>query len=922
MKFLFLILFTISSLTALADQYLIDEMESLKASLDKNDPDRVELSLRLADVYFDVSIQEGEGENIVEHRKKALKLYEDVLYGRDDLTAPPKKKSVVIKYQIARVLGKLGQIQKAKSYYHEVFGTEDVAKKIKREAAFSLAEFYEEEVKFNQADKFYMAAIDLCESVESCNYAHYKRAWLYYKELKLDVATSELKLALWDRNGVAREKIINDLLLFFSSTTTDGTQELAFIQDFAKKTNKPNLVRDLVESFYGAGNRVAGMNVLEAWNEKNSSLFYEARLLEENYGFRDWDKVRRYLSHIEKRSVKDLPTDKEEAQALKAMLKRVIVQIDSEAEVDSQYNNDLKRTIEVYLGFYPRDDMREKLQMGWLKAVSNEEEKLVKLGVWIKEDSAAGVDSKRITDLRKSRLSLAQELERPQIIIHEANEIANNTEGSDKRRFEYIKAFEEYKLKRYGLALPVFKKLATLSEDATPDEWAIKSQNLALDIYNIQKNYAMMIEQSNSWLNNAEVLSNPKLKSELDQMAKISTDANFERVVSLGETKEALESFTKFCFSGVYAEKSCPNAKVLAVKLSNQTILVRLLEKEKDFEALLVEYERMGRFADAAKLFEKLRLIKGAELPVYFKSAVLYELGGDFKGRDKILRKLISKVKKDKTIEEQYVAPLYLTLSEAGMINEKTLTLPWPTAKKLQIAEHLQSISNSKAASRLIASQKTYTGANWSKQVLNKIEALNTKQSKMSFYGRNSKKRFQRKVSALEKLAKTSKEYLEGADLVTRIYLLDIVKKAYMNFSVEILSTPLPEGLTDEVMMQVQANLTQMAAPYSQIAGEFEGLQNTQIKELTPEQNLEITAHLENPDIVYSELIKIPEVVEVANTSKFDLMKISTQKSELAASPNSLSALKGLETFYKENRSMRLASYFTGRINSLKESNE
>jgi hypothetical protein len=99
---------------AIADQYLIDEMESLKATLEQNDPDRAELSLRLADLYFDVSIQEGEGSKILSHRQSALKLYLDVLNGRDGSPQAKPQKANTIKFQIARVLGKLAKHDEGK----------------------------------------------------------------------------------------------------------------------------------------------------------------------------------------------------------------------------------------------------------------------------------------------------------------------------------------------------------------------------------------------------------------------------------------------------------------------------------------------------------------------------------------------------------------------------------------------------------------------------------------------------------------------------------------------------------------------------------------------------------------------------------------------------------------------------------------
>ena len=73
-------------------QYLIKEMEALRDSLEAEDPARIDLTLRLADLYFDVSIQEGKGEDVEalkKNRLKALDLYKHSLEGTDILKKPP-----------------------------------------------------------------------------------------------------------------------------------------------------------------------------------------------------------------------------------------------------------------------------------------------------------------------------------------------------------------------------------------------------------------------------------------------------------------------------------------------------------------------------------------------------------------------------------------------------------------------------------------------------------------------------------------------------------------------------------------------------------------------------------------------------------------------------------------------------------------
>ena len=70
---LILLLFAIFAITVKADNkrdlYLIQEMESLIKSLPVEDSSRIDLTLRLADLYFDISIREGNSESNVSNLK-------------------------------------------------------------------------------------------------------------------------------------------------------------------------------------------------------------------------------------------------------------------------------------------------------------------------------------------------------------------------------------------------------------------------------------------------------------------------------------------------------------------------------------------------------------------------------------------------------------------------------------------------------------------------------------------------------------------------------------------------------------------------------------------------------------------------------------------------------------------------------------
>ncbi len=922
-KLLLAILIPLSISTAsFADQYLIDEMESLKSTLGKTDPDRAELSLRLADLYFDVSIQEGEGKNLLFQREKALKLYVDVLEGRDGIPKANVKKSIIIRFQIARVLNKLSRTHEAKNYYLSVYQNENATKKIRREAAFSLAEYYEEEVVFKKADEFYVKALNLCETLESKNYGHYKRAWLHYKEVKLDTAISELKLSLYERDGSVREKVINDLLLFFSAQTTNGEPELAYIRELIIKTGQKDLVRKLVESFYGAGNRIAGSTVLVQLNNEKPDPFYEMRLLEEFYGFRDIDLVKDYLGRLEKRNLFSTPKDKEEAKEFKAMLRRVIVQFDSESESNPAYKDVLKRSIDQYLVFFPNDELRKKMQQGWLGVATDPTEKIKKLHLWINEDLSFGVEASHIRKLRQTRLSMAQKENLPKVVITEATAIADLLTNTDEaREFWYVAAHEQYKAKQYAFALPEFLKLANITNKDHIDIWALQSQNLVLDIYNSQQKYSEMIGQSDSWLKNDTFSSARKYKKDIAEMTLIRKQASFEAVTALGESQAALLSFYQFCFSKTYEKKSCENAKVLAVKLKDQEKLISLLEKAKDEKTLMTEYELMGRFSDAARLQEKFELNRNAPIIAYLKIAVLYEIDEDFKQRDRILKKLISKIRRDKKIDKRFETAIFVTLEQANLLNERALILPWSLGRKISLANRLNIQKPSRLSSKIIHSQKEYAGSVWAKGVLSKVQRLYNRQLKIGFYGRRSKALFKRKVRANEKLARLGKSYLNGSDSITRVYVLDMLKRANQKFGQDILNTPLPEGLTEEIMMQVQANLTQMAAPYLTVGDDYARLQQDELTKIDVPDRVVIEQNILIPTPEYASFIKSEEF-SVMFSNQIDFGTIRTQKLVLNKNPLDEKALVNMEAHFKTQKNPRLAAYFTGRINSLKEKND
>ncbi len=932
----FLLLFALFSWASKAKDahYLIQEMEELRDSLELDDPARIDLTLRLADLYFDVSIKEGgEGDYKVlkANRMKALKLYEHSLNGTDGVKKVEGLTRLKIQFQMARLLSRLEEFKRAEGYYLEVQAHPKVPKKMKEQASLALAEWYEEDAKYPKAKKFYDQAISLCDVRSSCNYAHYRKAWLFFKDTKLDEAIVEMKASLWATDSEIRESSLQDLILFMSNANTDGLKELDYIKNLSEKLKRPELVQLLVEAFYVAGNRRAGSNLLAYINDQSPSLYFETRLLEEFYGFRKWDQVDELLVSMAKRGPTDIPSKKEHAKEVQKIFRRYLVQVDSEANVVPELNSYLKKSIDVYLGIYPSDDLRKKLQQGWLKAENDPKAKIKRLGHWIEEDQGFGFPQKDIRKLRQTRLSSAQKEKMSDVVIVEAKAIAEILKGTpEAEEFTYVAAREHYARKEYDQALPLFQSivkdsLSRLEAGKELGKWALLSQNLVLDIFNAKDDYKSILAQVALWKSGTSDIKEKTIVKENQAMDKLKIDARFALAAKMKDSPESLEEFYGFCFEGIYEKKSCSNAKVLAVRFGDQEKLIKLLQKEGNKEALMNEYELMGRFSEAAKLQEELVLSKKglkSDYELFLKIALLYELDQNFKDRDRILKKMMKKMKRQKSLPKELEGALFLTLDEAGLIDQTALFYPWNTKRKLALANRLQLTKPSKASLKLIMEQEVSQGPIWDREVLKKFVKPFKTANSIKFYGRYSKYRFKKRTRAIDSFVKLSKKYLEGATLEARSYILHMLTRTYGKMVEDILSTPLPEGLDEATMAQVQVQLQSMATPFDKVRSDYQRLLDEQLatlKDKEPTKEQQVVANLETNPASYVDFIELGEAPESRTLAMDKLQGVEELKVALLKNPTDSQALSSLRDFFKEKKIDRLAAYYSGRLESLKE---
>ncbi|MBC7538377.1 MAG: hypothetical protein H7281_06125 [Bacteriovorax sp.] len=906
-------------------QYLIKEMEALRDSLEIQDPARVDLTLRLADLYFDVSIQEGLGSDLEVQKKnrlKALDLYKSSLLGSDHLKKATGLNKIKIQFQMGRLLSRLNEGKMAEPYYLEILADSEAPKKMMEQSALALAEFYEEETKFDNARKYYDKAIANCADRNSCNYANYRLAWLYYKDTKLDAAIAAMEKSLWTDVGVIRENSLTDLILFISNKETDGQKELVMIKKIAITGKRPELTRLLVEAFYVAGNRFAGSNLLADLNKSDPNLYYEVRLLEEFYGFRKWDKVENYLSIVEKRKPSDIPLKAEEAKEIVTILRRFIVQVDAEMQVVPELKVFLKRSIDTYLNLYPNDELRKKMQAGWLAVEDDKIKKLSKLNTWIKEDISFKVAPAELRKLRQTRLALAQEHKISALVIEDSLAIAEILKGSrDADEFLYVAAREQYAQKKYELALSNFQVVVTNAKSRSEIvNWTILSQNLILDIYNTQKNYDGIISQAGLWKGMVGENATAEIKKESKSIEQILVQAQFEKAFLMKESIVAMEYFYNFCLADQYVEKSCPNAKVLTLKFKEQDKLVKILEKMKDENGLVVEYELMGRYADAARLREKLELKTKPSIESFLKVAFLFELDQQNSERDRILNLMVESSKREKNLPSELEKNVFAALDVAGLLDERALAMPWSISMKLKMASRLQIQKPSVEAQKILLSSNTEGGGPaWSKAVLSVLEAEYIKTNRIKFYGSRSKILFKQRTASIDKFAAVAKPMLDGADLETRTYILHMLKMTYKNMANEILNTPIPEGLDEKTLASVTGQISTMADPFDRVNEDYDKLLTEQLAAMTDVPLKEnVTKNLAGTVVNYASFIKL-NLADHKTLAAIDYNTANQMRKKLLTDPEDKVTLVGLKDFYTKNENARLAAYYAGRVDNLKQ---
>lgn len=910
-----------------SDAALIKDMESLRNSLPFKDAGRPQLTRRLADLYFQKAVEDdknllltgkGNAGEIKRLRERAYKLYQESLTGENGIfPAATGELKVKTQFQLARLDRMSGEKARAFAAFREVASSPSSGPDLLRETHLTIAEMQDEDGQWKEAMASYQAALPLCQGPSATGYVQHRIAWALYRMNRFTEAQHEIAKALWDAQGQPKEQVFRDYIQFLASTpATNGQVELSRIEPLAQKAGLP-LVENLAEAFFAVGNRTAGATVMAHAHRLAPNAFYSARLAEEYYGFRRWDDLRSELSTLQSLSAQIPALDEKKRTALDQILRRLIVQIDGERKSNpGKYNEESCAAIDLHLSLFPKSDVVAKMQEGWLAAQTDESMKMQRLATWIQE-AAARKDNATELRFRTERAALASRKKDYAVIISEASALAALSPEKEKQReWMYVAAKAMQDMGKEEEALNEYRSLATVEQNASPDKWAVQSQHLALAILNKGKRYQELAQQAALWTGNKTLAANTQMKTELAEMSRAESEARFEAATAMGENPEALSQFLSFCEAGEFKEKACTNAKVLAVKLKKNDELIRVLKVLGDEETLASEYERTGRFTQAAALLEK-KLVGNKDETSWLKVSLLYEIGGDKTSQVRVLRSLAAAIKKAGKFTPGLEPVLETSFLAAGMSATELMPLPWSTTTKLRLAATFEDKGmGNTLTQKLVSSSDKDLGVSWAKMTISRLEEMDKKQKSISFQGRNSTALFQKRLKAIGSFAEATKKILSGASTEVRVYLLERLAAAYTQLEQEIMATPMPEGLEQEQIVQVQAAMESLAAPLKSEAVAYQKLQEEQYialgdkaaswREIVPQgREVFVTKLTEqvNAPVEFASGMTEEQRAEVLN--------------QLSMNPSDRSLLEKLHGHYSARGEIGPAAYFKGRLSNV-----
>lgn len=962
-KSLIVALSILASMQAQADDgaknrdYLIEKLNKVYLTLAPMDNSRVAVTLRLADLLAErarvASMEELDSGCVTcvagaADRKKALSLYNEVL---EKVPAASKGKVMV---QMGHLHQLLGNDAVAITTYNKI-AADAIDPVAKAEAYLSIAEINYKKNNWAEAQKNYELVL-ATPNASSRGFAAYRRAWSLFNQGQIAKAKTALNEilknpALLSKTGSAtnqidpgfHEEVAADYATFAGREFASGDLEAVFT--LSPEKTKINNITTVAAELERTGKKA---DALKAWEH-----VYQYQSLPQERIQTQAHLAALYLDNGQKEKAYDtfaavfslaaqlkaqFPKEVEEAR------KVIKVSIVTWNQADKKAPTvELLSAYEGYLGSFGF----EKEMNQWAVQLAGD------LNQWERAWKLHQVASGTLVDKElENHLLLGIELgekSKDNVILSMAqNEYLTKSPLKTKQwEVRYQQAYRFYEADQMKDALPLLKALAL--NEAAPMDLRTKASDLSLDILASMKDDAAIevaaVEFHNSFVKSKQYNSAGSNLQALSQKSILNQVASLA-AVSADQAWTALQRF----------KMSAADEKDKAVYLKNK---MALAEKRGDLAAALSAAQDLTLLSSASAEDKAMATAKTAhymDLRMDFKGAMAATqvLPENILAADKKALKLalyaeltgassapyLKKfIEVSKSEDEKAVAAAELVKNSpqfevelkkqwnsllrnpevlASMMLDKYVETP--SASLVQMVEKEEKLKKT-VAGKLILKDDLIKQmlASSVKIESHKMDAANQKLMVKSIKDR---------AKLLEDFEKLAAKAISSGDWTSQVVGLTVVAKEADRFYNEILSLPLPEGLSDAEQSEYMSLLGQQSAPYrnkSDMAAakvkEFwssswkESLQAASVVEFRLKSLFEaevqaLTAVAPADDKAFLTALK-PSTVQQAKPS---LVELEAARNALRAQPMDKVAAEKLKDLEMKAGNKAMVQYLEGRM--------
>lgn len=955
----------ITSATALGDadgdarNLLITKLEKVQMQLAPNDASKIAVTLRLADLYSErarisslaeldqgcQTCKAGEAD-----RKKALRFYLEVM----DRTPEASRGKVMV--QIGHLYQVTGSEDKAIEFYQKVLQTEK-APALVSEANLSLAEIHFKHRDFAKAIPYYQELIKT-PTASSRGLAAYRLAWCAFNQGHISEAITQIQTVLKTPDLLSRNGAVG------SPIDPQFHEEVSL--DYVTFLGKEQFQMSLVQSLFDLSPEKARVQNVQSLAREQERLGRKTEALTV------WKFVYGHLAKPEDRLAAQISMSQLEfdagnrAAALENYEKALQVwrefktcggdQCDELRKRARQFvvswnqiekksvSPELLTAYDLYTATFPADvDMfiykaqvaqgLKKDQVAWTAM-----NKAVVLLVEQKE--AAKLES-----LLLKQIELAESIKNEEMQAAAADMyLKQSMQKSKVFEVQYQKARALYEKANYGLAVEELKNLALSSSG----DMKIRKQaaDLSLDGLVLLKDEVRLAAWANEYSavfkDSSQEYSQIVQKSILSKSADTAEkDANtaYQELMAFNVAQAEAQDRVKYYKNKmILAEKlhKFPEAQTAADDLLLQS---GITAEDREFAWARKAYisELLLDFGTALAATEKIEKSISSEDKI-LKLAIFAELSGSkseayyqrymqaSKNEEKkslVAAELVRKSQKPEQALDTYRKQLEKSPALLAQLSAEVYSKTGSEAilKRVQKDSSLASTDAGKLLVR-IAFLKNF--AEFKKKIVNlKLETANDRKLAASIKAR---------AGALDQLEVMTKQAIQSADWTSQLVSLDLLAKESERFYSELLSAPVPAGLSGEDEQQYLSLLSAQAAPYQTKAAaakikveEFwknpnweNSLQQAWIeKSLRSLLNVEIAALKEVAPEQTRNLASLDVKTSPEAEARPSALSVQEARRQVYHSPFDKQALENLMALEKKSENTAMVQYLQTRLESL-----